>query len=105
MINKITRMLTLSGALLWSGVAMAQSGAPAGAPTGAPAGGEGSSTTTTTTTTTEAIVPADGTGIEAEGVTVSTEETLPATGGAPLLMALVGAMTVGGAMLGLKKVR
>ena len=56
-------------------------------------------------TTTEAVVPADGTGIETEGVTVSTEENLPATGGAPLLMALAGAMSVGGAMLGLKKVR
>ena len=111
MIIKITRMLALSGALLWSGVAMAQSasptsgsGSPGSSPTGAPGGSE-AATTTTTTTTTEAIMPADGTGIESEGVTVSTEENLPATGGAPLLMALVGAMTAGGAMLGLKKMR
>ncbi|HEY0074110.1 MAG TPA: hypothetical protein VGB77_08420 [Abditibacteriaceae bacterium] len=108
MIIKITRMLALSGALLWSGVAMAQSGSPTGSPSGAPTGAPGGSeagTTTTTTTTTEAIMPADGTGIEAEGVAISTEENLPATGGAPLLMALVGAMTAGGAMLGLKKMR
>lgn len=110
MIIKITRMLALSGVLLWSGVAIAQSASPTsgssspGGSPGAPGGSE-TGTTTTTTTTTEAILPADGIGIETEGVTVTTEENLPATGGAPLLMALVGAMTAGGAMLGLKKMR
>lgn len=115
MINKTTRLIALSTTLLWSGLAMAQSasptsgssspgGSPTGMPTGMPSGSE-AATTTTTTTTTEAIVPADGTGMEVEGAVISTDETLPATGGAPLLMALTGAMTVGGALFGLKKIR
>ena len=116
MINKTTRLIALSTTLLWSGLAMAQSPSPSGSPTGMPTGsptgsptgmpgGSEAATTTTTTTTTEAIVPADGTGMEVEGAVISTDETLPATGGAPLLMALTGAMTVGGALFGLKKIR
>jgi hypothetical protein len=104
MMNKLTRLIALSGALLWSGVAMAQSPSPSGSPTGSPSSPEGGATTTTTTTTTEALLPADGAGMETGDVTVTTD-TLPATGGAPLLMALTGALAVGGALLGLKKVR
>lgn len=106
MINKSTRLLALSTVMLWGGAAMAQEAVPS------PTGGSSTSTTTTTTTTSapgaEAVLPADGTGIQSEdsSVTVSTtEETLPRTGGAPLLMALSGAMTAGGALFGLRKVR
>jgi hypothetical protein len=108
MIIKITRMLALSGALLWSGVAMAQSGSPTGSPTGAPTGAPGGSEVAGApgAPANEALLPAEGTGmVTEESTTITTEENLPATGGAPLLMALVGAMTAGGAMLGLKKMR
>ena len=61
------------------------------------------STTTTTTTTTDVAPVVEGETVVQE--TAVTETTLPATGGAPLLMALAGALTAGGALFGLKKVR
>ncbi len=122
MINKTTRLLALSATLLWGGVALAQGSSPTGSPTGAPSSSssssgapssEFSSGTTTAAAgaapSVEAVLPADGTGImAADGMSVTTTtttETLPHTGGAPLLMALSGALLASGALFGLKKVR
>jgi hypothetical protein len=99
---KTTKLLALSSALLWSATAFAQAPSSSSSETAA------TTTTTTTTSTVPAIVPTEGSGIvsDAETTTVeTTDTTLPATGGAPLLMALSGMLAVGGALIGLKKVR
>lgn len=108
MITKSPRLLALGTVLLCSSVALAQTASPS--PTGSGSSGSsssGSETTTTTTTTIQApIEPPMGTGIVSDTAMATIEgETLPATGGAPLLMALTGALVAGGALLGLKKVR
>lgn len=110
MINKTARLFAVSAALLWSGVAVAQSGSPTGSPTGMPGGsGSGAAGGAPAAPSVEAVLPASGNGFESVETTTTTTTTdtdiLPTTGGAPLLMALTGALSVGGALLGLKKMR
>lgn len=109
MMNKTSRLLAVTTALLWSGVAMAQSTTPTGAPGEPGSGGAPGAPGAAAAPAAEAVLPASGNGFETTETTVTTTtettDTLPVTGGAPLLMALTGAMTAGGALLGLKKVR